>query len=369
MSTSIVRFPLIVVAILSCLGFGYGQPASAPRLRPIPFKYKSLGEISARAQTEAKNEEVLTPLTDEERSQNPRDIVLHQPDFVADLTFFRHRTVSGGGGSERIARMGNRYRKESQFWVFIGEQGKPEVRLFPERKAYDDKETTRDESATGFTPFDPRTLALEPDVSFKALGAVIIDGHRCIKIEAKRKGKPEEIYLYAARDLKNLIIAAQISNPPRGYIQRLSNISLEVPVSLVEVPPDYKPVEHDRWTRLETASVKYKGRASKDFGVFRAPGGQLFVWVNDEPSAGRYLVRPREATVETVFQGLLVTGSGKWVWQTKESEAFSLTYYREPRKLADYERAEDKKVIVKSNSVTFRSNDYKRNKGVIEVSW
>ena len=349
MHIRIVRASLISIAILFCLTSG--------------------DEQLARAQTEAKNEEVLTPLTDDERSLNPRDIVLHQPDFVADLTFFRHRTVSGGGGSERIARKGNRYRKESQFWVFIGEQGKPEVRLFPERKAYDDMETTRDESATGFTPFDPRTLALEPEVSFKALGTLIIDGHRCIKIEAKRKGKTEEIYLYAARDLKNLIIAAQISNPPLGYIQRLSNISLEVPVSLVEVPPDYKPVEHDRWTKLETARVKYKGRPSKDFGVFRAPGGQLFVWINDAPYAWHYLVRPSEATVETAFQGLLVTRGGEWVWQTKESEAFSLTHYRKPRKLSDFESPEDKKVIVNSNSVKFRSNDYKKDKGIIEVSW
>ncbi|HLN98289.1 MAG TPA: hypothetical protein VK208_07480 [Pyrinomonadaceae bacterium] len=41
-----------------------------------------------------------------------------------------------------------------------------------------------------------------------------------------------------------------------------------------------------------------------------------------------YLVRPKEATVETAFQGLLVTRSGEYVWQTKDREAYSQTNYR-----------------------------------------
>jgi hypothetical protein len=109
----------------------------------------------------------------------------------------------------------------------------------------------------------------------------MLGNHKCIKIEAVRKDKPEKIYLYAARDLKNLIIVAQVLNPPRGFVQTLSNISLEVPDSLVAIPPDYKPIEHDRWTKVETAKVIYNGKPSKDYGVFRAPGGELFVWIND----------------------------------------------------------------------------------------
>src|SRR5215467_1265578 len=76
--------------------------------------------------------EVLLPLTDEERALNAGAVILNQPDFVADVTFFRSEEVSGGGGSLRIARKGNRYRAESKFWTFIGESGKPAARLFPE---------------------------------------------------------------------------------------------------------------------------------------------------------------------------------------------------------------------------------------------
>jgi hypothetical protein len=335
---------------------------------PTPFKYKSLEEIQARVEKDKKDEEVLAPLTDEERSLNTRDIVANQPDFVADLVFFRSETVSGGGGAMRLARKGNRYRHESQFWIFIGEEDKPAARLFPEAKAYDDMEPAREGSAGGSWPFNPKTLAQESDITFEALGGVEIDGHRCIKIQALRKGKPEKIYLYAARDLKNLIIIAQVFNPPRAFVQRLSNISLEVPDNLVEIPSDYKSIEHDRWTKVETARVTYNGKPSKDYGVFRAPSGELFVWVNDARYPWHYLVRPREATVETAFQGLLVTKEGKYIWQTNETEAFSQTFYRNRRPVSGKQK-EEGRAIVKPNSVKFRSNDYDKDKSMIEVRW
>lgn len=332
---------------------------------PVAFKYKSMEEISARAEKAAKDEEILTPLTEAERSQKARDIILNQPDFVADLNFFVGEGFGGHGGAERLARKGNRYREESQFWIFVGELGKPSARLFPQAKAYDDFESARGGSADS-TPINPQALALENDVTFTALGTRVIDGHNCLKIEATRKGKPDtKYYFYAARDLKNLVIVAQLIKPNRTTLQRLDNISLEVPDSLVQIPPDYKPIEHDRWSKVETAKVTSGGRVAKDATVFRAPAGQLFIRVND----WTYLVRPKEATVETAFQGLLVTRAGDFVWQTEENEAYSQTHYRDPRPPSKWEKEEDRRVIVKPNSVTFRSTDYKRDKAMIEVRW
>ena len=63
-------------------------------------------------------------------------------------------------------------------------------------------------------------------------------------------------------------------------IERLGNVSLEVPTNLVEIPSDYRSIEHDRWIKVETATVTYKGNPPKDFGVFRAPGGESFTWIN-----------------------------------------------------------------------------------------
>ena len=258
---------------------------------------------------------------------------------------------------------------ESPYWLFIGEEGKPAARVSTRTNLYNEMEPARDESADGSRPFNPRTLAEEPGVTFASLGAVMIDGHRCLKIEAVRKGRPEKIYLYAARDLKDLIIVGQVLEPPRGFVQRLTNVSLEVPDELVTIPPDYRPIEHDRWTKVETARVTYKGRPSKDFVVFRAPGGELFIRVADAPYDWTYLVRPREATAETAFQGLLVTRDGKYVWQTRESEAFSDTGYRVPRPPGPYDNLENRRAVVGKNSVKFRSNDYEKDHAMIEVRW
>ncbi len=359
-------------ALSPCAPAG-GQAARHMR-EPEPFKYKSSGEAQSKRGRGEKNEkgekdeEVLAPLTDEERALDPRAVVADQPDFVADLTFFYGEGFGGFGGAERIARKGKRYREESQFWLFIGEEGKPSARVFPRDKTYDDLEPPKDARAGGANPFNPRTLAEEPDVTFRTLGAVTIDGHRCVKIEAVRKGEPEKIYLYAARDLKDLVIVGQVLNPPRAFVQRLSNVSLEVPEELVTIPADYRPIEHDRWTKVETARVRYKGRESKDFVVFRAPGGELFVHVGDAPYPWTYLVRPREATVETAFQGLLVTRGGEYVWRTKEGEAFSDLSYR-VRVRGPYHDPEAERVAVGTNSLKFRSNDYEKDGAWIEVSW
>ena len=313
---------------------------------------------------QAKDDEVLTPLTDEERALNARDIILNQPDFSADLTFFVGEGFGGYAATQQLVRKGNRYREQSRFWIFIGEVGKPAARLFADTKTYDDFEPPRGGSADN-TPLNPQTLAKEDGVSFTALGSRVIDGHHCLKIEATRNGKPEKFYFYAARDLKNLVIVAQKIEDRRNTVQRLARISLDVPDSLVQIPPDYKPVNHDRWVKLESAQVTYARKPAKDAVVFRAPAGELFVRVND----WTYLVRPRQAVVETAFQGLIVTRSGEYIWETTETEGFSQTWYRTPQPLSQWETKKDPRVIVKGNSVTFRSTDYDRDKAMIEVRW
>jgi len=339
------KFSLSLLAVVIVLAAAFFDQAHAQRSR------------------QAKNE-VLTPLTAEERALDPREVILNQPDFAADLTFFVAEGFGGYGGAERLVRKGTKYREESQFWIFIGELGKPSARLFPKTKDYDQFQPPRGGSADN-TPIDPRALARESNVTFTALGTSMIDGHSCLKIKAVRKGRPEQFYFYAARDLKHLVIVAQIIEPKQSTVQRLANISLDVPDSLVQIPSDYKPIDHDRWVKLENAKLTYGGKPANDFVVFRAPAGELFVRVND----WTYLVRPEQATVEVAFQGLIVTRSGQFIWETKDSEGFSLTRYRDPRPPSQWESEDDRRVIVKANSVTFRSTDYKRDKAMIEVQW
>jgi len=330
---------------------------------PAEFKYKDIQAVieKSAAQQEKEENEKLIALNDEEKNLNYRDLIANQPDFSADLSYFRSEMASGGGGAERLTRKGNRYRKESQFWIFIGERGKPRIRLFPQTKTYDDLEPAGDESLSYSRPFDPRTLANDANTIFTPLGKVMLDNRECLKVEVQRKGEKlekEKISLYLAKDLKFLVIIAQAQNLPFSFGQRLSNISLEVADDLVQIPPDYKPIERDVWKKVENAKVKYQGKFAKDFGVFRSPADELFVWVKDAKYPWRYLIRPKQMTVETAFQGMLVTRNGDYIWRTKENEAFSNISYRNPL-VIERTKSDAKQIIKQSNSIKFQSNDSK----------
>ncbi len=351
-----IKLLFSIAIVLSC--FSSAGHSATP-------KHESLRGVQAQAGTENQTEEVLAPLTDAERQMDPRDVVLNQPDFVADLEFFVGEGFGGFSGAEHVAHKGSRYREESQFWVFVGESGKKSVQLYPQYKLYDDM-VPPEEGLGGSGAVDPKTLALESDASFSALGTVQIDGHKCIKIEVVRKEKPEKIYLYAALDLKNLVIVAQEIGANRGMVQRLHNVSLDVPDSLVRVPSDFKPILHDKWTKVKSAKVTFKDRPCKDFAVFRAPGGELFLWVDDGDYPWAYLYRPKQGTVEIAFEGLLVSRSGTYIWQTKETEAFSLADYRDPAERPTYTRPIES---VTPNSITFRSENLSIKYAIVQVSW
>ncbi|HRH44102.1 MAG TPA: WG repeat-containing protein [Pyrinomonadaceae bacterium] len=331
--------------------------------KPTKFQYL---DLQAKIEKNSKNEEneeneKLTLLTDEEKNLNYRDLIANQPDFSADLSFFRSEAVSGGGGGERITRKGNRYRRESQFWIFLGETGKPRVRLFPEEKMYDDLEPAEDETLSYSTPFNPKTLANETNITFTPLGKITIDGHECIKVQVQRKGEnreKEKISLYLAKDLKYLVIVAQVQNLPYSFGQKLTDISLDVADSSVQIPSDYKSIERDIWKKVENVKIKYQGKYSKDFGVFSSPTGELFVWVNDAKYPWHYLIRPIQLTAETAYQGMLVTRNGKLIWETKEKEALSDTSYRKivPTKES---KSDTTKIIRQKKLIRFQSNDSK----------
>jgi WG containing repeat len=331
---------------------------------PTEFKYKDLKAIveKNREKQEREENESLAPLIDEEKRLDYRRLVANQPDFSADLTYFRSEMVSGSGGGERLTRKGNRYRRESQFWIFLGETGKPGVRLFPETKTYDDLQPAVDERLSYAGSFNPKTLADDADTTFTPLGKMTIDGHECIKVEVRRKGEnfeKEKIFLYLAKDLKYLAITAKAQNLPFTIVQQLRNISLEVDDKLVQIPSDYKAVERDVWKKVENAKVKYRGKFSKEFGVFRSPTGELFVWLDtgDEFNSfiSTFLVLPKQKIATIAFQGMLVTRSAKNVWETEESEAFADKGYSRPLS-AEEAKSRGKPAQVTSKSIKFSSH-------------
>ena len=331
---------------------------------PTEFRYKDTSARAEKANAKREKEEndSLTPLTDGEKRLDFRALVHDQPDHSADLTYFRSEAFSGGGGSERVVRKGHRYRKESRYWIFLGEKGKPRIKLFPDSKTYDDLDGYDDERVSYSRPFNPKTLAEDPGTTFKPLGKMKIGDYECIKVQVRREGKgleKERIFLYLAKDMKYLAVVARVQKSRLSLIQRLENISLEVPDNLVRVPPDYKPIEKDLWTRVKDAKVKYRGKLSNEFGVFRAPTGELYVWVDigdeGDPFVWSYLVRPKEKTAEIAYRGLLVARNGMIARYTKEDEAFSHTGYRHPSAVEE-SKSEGKPVTVRPNSIKFSTS-------------
>jgi hypothetical protein len=329
----------------------------------IPFAWGISQDAGTKSPKPEEKKEVINSLTDEERSLNPNDILLSQPDFMADLGFFVNEGFGGYSGSEHVVRKGDRFREESRFWTYVGEIGKTTVRLYPQGKVYDEMVPSRLDSRSGGLLY-PKAYALNSATTLTALGTVEVDGHRCLKIEVLQKDQAEKIYLYAALDLKNLIIVNQSFGPKVGTIRKLSNVSLDASDALVEIPSDFKPIEHVTWTKVESAQVIYKNRPSKDFGVFRAPTGEMFIWISDAYYPWQYLYRPQEKTVEIAFQGLLVNRSGTYIWKTTETEAFSLINSKGASRTTI-----DAHLVESANGIKFRSNSYKRDEAIIEITW
>lgn len=354
-----MNLPSRVLAAIALLS-GLGSFAS--------LKNESPGEVRQEHASAGQNhheivaQEVLTPLTDEEHQLNPRDILLNQPDFVAELQFSAKEGFAGHGWTQRVAQKGKLFREEGQDWVYLGEIEKRTVRLYPAQKVYDDMLPPRDGWAQGGA-IDPKSLAREPDLTFTATGTVDLDGHKCLKIAAQRKRRKEQIDLYVALDLKNLLLAVRTSIGDNSTSQRLRNVSLDVPDTLFKIPPAYKPIERDQWTKID-AKVTYGGKTPEKFGVFRAPGGELFIWVDNPSDFWKYLYRPKQKTVEMADDALLTDRSGTDIFFTHDSVAFSLTDYRRPT-----EETIDAHLAVRPNGITFRSNRYEDEKAMVEVSW
>jgi len=225
-------------------------------------------------------------------------------------------------------------------------------------------------------PLNPQMLASQKGISFIALGTQTIDGHKCLKIEAKLDGQNSQVFLYAAEDLKHLIIAAQVMNPPRSSVQKLQNISLEVPSQLVEIPPAYKPLPKHKWVRVDLAKVSYDGKPQKNYSVFRSEdGNQLFVTLYEphpnsgSPLAWHYLVYRKEQTVEIGFQGLLITSKGDFAWDTNEKEAVSNGDNTPDKDSYPCKGRKCPKTIVGADFVQFPSVYYEDRKSIVRVTW
>ena len=329
----------------------------------------------ANPNTTTPAEPALMALTEAERALDLKSILANQPDFVADELFFYGEGFGGFSDKRRVARKGNRYFVDTGYVKVITEPGK-EIRLNDKNKTFEEAPIGSEFALGDGHSIDPQILASQKGATFTALGTQPIDGHKCIKIEAKIPDQTAQVFLYIAEDLKYLVVAAQVLDPPRGAIQRLQNISLDVPAGLVEIPPNYRPLPKHKWSRVDSANVSYDGKPGKDYSVFRSDdGNQLFITLYEpHPDTGaplpwHYLVFLKEQTVKIGFQGLLITSDGKLAWDTKAKEAFSAGDNKPDRDHYPCDWRRCPKTVVGTKLVQFPSVYFEDRKSMVRVTW
>ncbi|MDQ3800148.1 MAG: hypothetical protein M3384_11890 [Acidobacteriota bacterium] len=279
--------------------------------------------VSASAQNgnpqEKSNEPVLNPLTEEEKKLSPRDIVANQPDFTAIESYFSARSVSGFSAAGKVARKGKKYRYDTGFVVVISEPNKPRLRLNQD-KTYEEIAGIAKPFISATAPLNPTDLLGFADISFDALGTVMLDGEKLLKIQAKSKEFAQEVFIYANLNKKNLITIIQILSPQRSSIQRLHEISFEVPNTLFDVS-GYRLLPKYNWSKVKTAKVFFKGKLIENALVFRH---EDYVFVHVAEFEHFFIDLKKKIADTVVFQGLLVAKSGAYIWKTEEDEAISV---------------------------------------------
>ncbi len=337
----------------------------------------------SKAQTRKENstlsnstkEEVLQPLKEAERSLDFQKLLSNQPNFVADETFFYGEGFGGISGKNRVAKKDNRYFVDTGYVKVITEDNRA-IRLNDSNKTFDES-VVRDEIVlNNGLPLNPQTLAKQKNIKFIPIGIQVIDNHKTIKVEAKLENQTSQVFLYFAEDLNYLIVAIQVLNSQRGSIQRLQNISLDVPSGLVEIPSDYKPILKYKWKRVDFAKVFYDKKLQKKSSVFRSEdGNQLFVTlyephpVSGTPLPWHYLIFLKEQTCEIAYQGMLVTKDGDFAWESKENEAVSVGENKPDKDNPLCEGEKCPKTIIETNFIQFASVYYSDRKSTVKVTW
>jgi len=269
-------------------------------------------------QTKRSDEPVVVPLTDEEKKLNPRSIVEKQPDFTAVQGYFSARAISGFSAVSKVARKGSKYRTDTGFVVVITELNKPAIRLNGD--TYDEEIGIRKPFVNATVPLNPTDLLGFSDVSFTALGTIELEGNKLLKIQAKSKEFTQEVFLYADLGRKNLFTIIQILSPQRSSIQRLKDISFEVPDSLFDIT-GYRPLPKYKWDKVKTATVFFEGKLVKDALVFRH---QNYIFIHVAEFDHFFIDLNKKLAETSTFQGLLIAKNGAYVWRTNEDEAVSV---------------------------------------------
>jgi hypothetical protein len=177
-----------------------------------------------------------------------REILLKQPDFVATEIVSSAHSGHGFSIAFEKAKKGDCYRVASDLAIVFTCLGKPDVTFYPNSKEY--REERRDRNPWTNSVSDVQVFANEQQVKFKIVGIQKIGKFDCVKIQAKKPIGPneeqEEVYFYAAKDLRNLVIGIDVISSDRRTVYRLEDVKFKVPGKLFKRPVGYSKERTER---------------------------------------------------------------------------------------------------------------------------
>ena len=168
---------------------------------------------------------------------SPQTILAAQPDFVAEELSGDFETMGGTTFPFKLAKKGEWYRTATDVAVIFSSAEEPDVRYFVKAKTFDLPQSNKAKRAWHAQAQFPALLARDQAVNFEMLGDETIDGHPCARIRATKPNENDAVVvlLYAAKDLKNLVILTNVTRPGRRQTFHLRNVSFDVPDNLFTV--------------------------------------------------------------------------------------------------------------------------------------
>lgn len=190
---------------------------------------------------------------------SPREILLAQPDFMAEILITNFDLPKDGTKHLMSARKGTSYREDRTApplnclpdgfkqllkgrQEIIRRSGHSMVWLFPDARRYlVIEELSTNSEADNLMGGLVKGL-LQEHVRFDNVGKEIVAGHECLKIRAVTDRGRKVAFIYVDPSLNNLVVRVEDSGIFFNGIISLSKISLDVPADLFEVPADFKEI-------------------------------------------------------------------------------------------------------------------------------
>jgi hypothetical protein len=183
------------------------------------------------------------------KSMSVRDILVNQPDYIATETFTSAFMGHGFSVSYKTAKRMDCYRRQSDTQITYSCLNQPDMIFYPRTREYRQEARPEGPGPDALFISDVQTFArTRKDVEYALVGTEKIGEYECLKIEAKVTYKEASpgyrdftFVFYAAKNLKNLVIAVTVTGKETYASSGLSGTRLDFPDKLFKRPAGYRP--------------------------------------------------------------------------------------------------------------------------------